>query len=150
MKNRRSIVSRLRLFQNAFIGLFLGLVLLVTPACSNGTSQASLPTALPSSQTYTQLERGDTPTGQNFSDWAIQTSHGLIKDAYVRDNDKLGVVISSKVRPTEVRSLAQSLVQGFHKNFPNRDLKVFVYAPDKQRILTANYNDSTRLIQYES
>ncbi|MFP4008005.1 MAG: hypothetical protein ACLFV6_08400 [Spirulinaceae cyanobacterium] len=143
-------MSLWRSFRKVAIALSFALILLITPACSNGTTSASQPTALPTSQTYSQLERGDTAAGQNFSDWAIQTAHGLIKDAYVRDNDKLGVVISSKVRPTEVRSLAQSLVQGFHKNFPNRNLKVLVYAPDKQRILTANYDDSTRLIEYES
>lgn len=143
-------MSLWRSFRKVAIALSFALILLITPACSNGTTAASQPTALPTSQTYSQLERGDTAAGQKFSDWAIQTSHGLIKDAYVRDNDKLGIVISSKVRPTEVRSLAQSLVQGFHKNFPNRDLKVLVYAPDKQRILTANYNDTTRLIEYES
>ncbi|MEC4805959.1 MAG: hypothetical protein SAJ12_20485 [Jaaginema sp. PMC 1079.18] len=143
-------MSLLRSFRRIAIALSLVLVLLVTPACGSNTSSASQAALLPSSQTYSQLERGDTAVGQKFGDWVIQTSKGLIKDAYVRDTDKLGVVISPQVRPTEVRSLAQSLVQGFHKNFPNRDLKVLIYAPDKERILTANYNNTTRLIEYES
>jgi hypothetical protein len=70
-----------------------------------------------------------------------------VQDAYVRDNDKLGVVISPDVRPNEVRPLAKSLMQGFQKNFPNHDLKVLVYAPDKKLILTANYNDQSHQIE---
>jgi hypothetical protein len=66
----------------------------------------------------------------------------------VRDNDKLGVVIAPEVKPQEVKTLAQSLVQGFHKKFPNRDLSVLVYAPDKELILTANYDDTTRQVEY--
>lgn len=79
----------------------------------------------------------------------MQTARGLINDAYVRDNDKLGVVISPEVAPKEVKPLARSLVQGFHNSFPNRDLSVLVYAPDKELILTANYNDTTRQIEYQ-
>lgn len=66
----------------------------------------------------------------------MQTSQGLVQDAYVRDNNKLGVVVFPKVRPNEVRLLAKSLAQGFHKNFPNQDLKVLIYASDKKLILT--------------
>ena len=58
----------------------------------------------------------------------------------MRDNNKLGVVITPKVRTSEVKSLTQSLVQGFHRNFPNQDLTVLVYAPDKKLILTAQYD----------
>jgi hypothetical protein len=99
---------------------------------------------------YGALERGDTAQGQNFGDWVVKTSKGLIQDAYVRDNDKLGVVISPQVRPTEVRNLARSLVQGFHKSAPQRDLTVLVYAPDKQLILTARYDTRSNEIQYNS
>jgi len=48
-----------------------------------------------------------------------------------RDNNKLGVVITPQVRPNEVKPLAKSLTQGFHRNFPNQDLNVLMYAPDK-------------------
>ncbi|GAB4385671.1 MAG: hypothetical protein Kow00121_50870 [Elainellaceae cyanobacterium] len=99
---------------------------------------------------YSQIERGNTSAGQNFGDWVVQTASGLIKDAYVRGNNQLGVVITPEVRPTEVRSLAKSLVQGFHKNFPDRDLDVLMYAPDKKLIMTAKYNNSTRAIEYQA
>jgi len=49
----------------------------------------------------------------------------------VRDNNKLGVVITPQVSPNEVKPLAKSLVQGFHKNFPNQDLNVLMYALTK-------------------
>nr|WP_199305889.1 hypothetical protein [Pseudanabaena sp. FACHB-2040] len=123
------------------------LTLVTTSACS-AAPKADQSVLSPSSA-YSQLERGDTAAGQNFGNWVVQTANGLIQDAYVRDNDKLGVVISPKVRPTEVRPLARSLVQGFHHNFPNRDVSVLVYAPDKQLILTANYDKSTQQVEYQ-
>ncbi|NJN03085.1 MAG: hypothetical protein HC873_08950 [Leptolyngbyaceae cyanobacterium SL_1_1] len=138
----------LRSVRTALISLCLIAVLTVTSACSTGANQAANPTALPTSS-YSQIERGNTASGQNFGEWVTQTAQGLIQDAYVRDNDKLGVVITPKVRPDEVRTLAKSLMQGFEKNFPNRDLTVLMYAPDKELILTANYNDAKRLIEYQ-
>lgn len=126
--------------------LLLALVLLVTPACSSApTVQAPQ-----LSSSYTQIEQGNTPAGQDFGAWVSQAAAGLIQDAYVRDNDKLGVVISSKVQPDEVKDLTRSLVQGFHKNFPNKDLTVLMYAPDKELILTAQYDNRSQQIEYKS
>ncbi len=136
----------LRYIRTTLIALSLVFLLVTNTACS-GAVQATQPTALPIISS--QLERGDTASGQNFGNWVVQTSHGLIQDAYVRDNNKLGVVISPDIRPNEVRSLTKSLLQGFHKNFQGRDLAVLVYAPDKKLILTANYDDSTRQINYK-
>ncbi len=87
--------------------------------------------------------------GQDFGNWVVTASKGLIKDAYVRDNNKLGVVISSQVRPTEVKDLTKSLAQGFHKNFPNQDLTVLMYAPDKKLILTGRYDSQSNQIEYQ-
>jgi hypothetical protein len=137
-----------RKIATAFI---LVLVLTITTACGSPTVTETDRTATPpigSNQTYAQLERGNTPTGQSFGDWVVQTSQGLIQDAYVRDNNKLGVVISPQVRPNEVRPLAKSLVQGFQKNFPEQNLTVLVYGPDKRLILTTQYNRATNQIQY--
>lgn len=139
-----NILNSIRLGVVAFC---LGVVLLTTSACTGATQTSESPSLSPTS-TYSQLERGDTPTGERYGQWVMQTARGLISDAYVRDNDKLGVVISPDVQPREVRTLARSLMQGFHKNFPNRDLSVLVYAPDKELILTANYDDTTRQIEY--
>jgi hypothetical protein len=139
--------QQIRKLLTAFV---LILVLTMTTACS-GTVEAKQPTSnLPAAtSTYAQLERGNTTQGQDFGAWVLDTSKGLVKDAYVRDNNKLGVVISSQVRPTEVRTLAKSLVQGFHRNFPNQDLTVLVYAPDKQLILTAQYDTQSNQVQYQ-
>ncbi|MBW4470026.1 MAG: hypothetical protein KME45_06435 [Stenomitos rutilans HA7619-LM2] len=134
-----------------FVALFLVFVLLTTSACATATQAKETPysSAKPTIG-YRQLERGNTAAGQGFGDWVVQASRGLVQDAYVRDNDKLGAVISSKVQPTEVRSLAKSLVQGFHQNAPNRDLTVLIYAPDKKLILTAKYNNATKQIDYQA
>ncbi|SRR5579883_159318 len=131
--------------------LVLILVLTITSACGSRTVALDRTTTQPangSTLAYAQIERGNSPSGQTFGDWVVKTSQGLIKDAYVRDNNKLGVVISPKVRPNEVRTLARSLVEGFRKNFPNQDLTVLVYAPDKQLILTAQYDVQSNQIQY--
>jgi ribosomal protein S8 len=132
--------------------LTLVLTLVTTTACSavSQNGQATYQPQANRSLEYGEIARGDTPAGQNFGDWVVQTSQGLIKDAYVRENNKLGVVISSKVRPDEVKPLAQALVQGFRRSTPNRDVTVMVYAPDKQRILTARYNAASRQVEYNT
>ena len=132
--------------------LVLILVLTITSACSSGKVAAldrpNAPTATGRNAAYAQLERGNTAPGQTFADWVVQTSKGLVQDAYVRDNNKLGIVISPKVRPNEVKDLTKSLVQGFRQKFPNQDLTVLVYAPDKKLILTAEYDVQSKQVQY--
>lgn len=133
-----------------FIATTLLLLMVVTTtACSSSTATLPNPT-LDRTEAYTQLERGDSIAGQKFGDWIISTSQGMIDDAYVRDNNKLGVVISSSVKPTEVKTLAKALTMGFHRNFPNQDLTILVYAPDKERILTAKYDVQSNQINYEA
>jgi hypothetical protein len=132
----------------------LVLLLTLTTACG-GTATAKEPRAITPTQidrtnSYGQLARGNSTAGQDFGNWVVSASKGLVKDAYVRDNNKLGIVISSQVRPTEVKDLAKSLTQGFHKNFPNQDLTVLMYAPDKQLILTARYDEQSKQIQYQA
>ena len=139
--------SRIRRF---IATTLLILVVVTTAACSSSTT-ATLPNpTLDRTEAYTQLERGDSLAGQKFGDWVVSTSQGLINDAYVRENNKLGVVISSQVKPTEVKTLAKSLAMGFHRNFPDRDLTILVYAPDKERILTAKYDVQSNNIEYQA
>lgn len=139
-------------FRRVLTALVLVLVLTTTAAC-NGTVQAKQPAQLPSgisdSADYALLSRGNSVQGQDFGNWVVSTAKGIVQDAYVRDNNKLGVVITPKVRPTEVRPLAKSLLQGFHKNFPNQDLKVLMYASDKKLILTAQYDVQSQQVEYK-
>lgn len=144
-------MNRFRIRQ-VLASLVLVCVLAFTTACSTVATrppQADYP-ALDRSVEYGQLARGDSAVGQEFGNWVVEASKGLIKDAFVRDNNKLGAVISSQVRPNEVRALAQSLAQGFRKNFPNQDLSVLIYAPDKKLILTARYDAQSKQIDYQS
>lgn len=138
----------LKAIRQGMIALCLGVMLLTTSACGSAPSTSTAPGLAPTAA-YAQLERGDTASGESYGRWVMQTAQGLVSDAFVRDNDKLGVVISPEVKPQEVKTLAQSLLQGFHKKFPNRDLSVLVYAPDKALILTANYDETTRQIRYQ-
>ena len=144
-------MSLLQQLRKILTALALILVLTTTAACSS-TVQAKQPTNLPAinrTGEYAQLERGNSPAGQDFGNWVAQTAKGLVQDAYVRDNNKLGVVITPQVSPNEVKPLAKSLVQGFHKNFPNQDLNVLMYAPDKKLILTAKYDTQSNQIEYK-
>jgi hypothetical protein len=135
--------------------ILLTLVLVCTLALNTACGDVISRTPLANSPTashrteYRQLERGDSAAGQSFGDWVVETSHGLIQDSFVRDNNKLGVVITSQVRPDEVKALAQSLAQGFRKNFPDQNLSILVYAPDKQLIMTAQYENASKQIEYQ-
>lgn len=144
-----TISHRLR---QGLMTLALILVLAVTTACSSVASppQANAPGSIDHSVQYGQLARGDSTAGQAFGDWVVQASKGLIKDAFVRDNNKLGVVISSQVRPNEVKALSKSLTQGFHKNFPNQDLTVLMYGPNKELLMTARYDSQSQQIEYQA
>ncbi len=145
-------MSLLQQFRKILTAFVLILVLMTTAACS-GTVQAKQPTSnlpvISRDTEYAALERGNTPAGQDFGNWVAKTAKGLIQDAYVRDNNKLGVVITPQVRPTEVKPLAKSLAQGFHRNFPNQDLTVLMYAPDKKLIVTAKYDTQSNQIEYK-
>lgn len=129
--------------------LVLILILTITTACGSVSQASQRPQLSAGSSTVAQIERGSTATGQKFGDWVVSTAKGLVQDAYVRDNNKLGVVISSQVKSNEVKDLARSLLQGFHKNFPDRDLTVLMYAPDKKLILTARYDEQSKQINYQ-
>lgn len=138
--------------RQSLMALVLVFVLTFSTACNkvtNRSPQANYQESNPSVE-YGQLARGNSASSQEFGDWVVKTSKGLIKDAFVRDNNKLGAVISSQVRPNEVKALAQSLTQGFRKNFPNQNLSVLIYAPDKKLILTALYDAKSKQIEYQS
>lgn len=141
-------------FRQSLTALVLMFALVFTTACSGVAAppapKASYPAEVNRSLEYGQLARGNSVPGQEFGDWVVETSKGLIKDAFVRDNNKLGAVISSQVRPNEVKALAQSLAQGFRKNFPDQDLSVLLYAPNKELILTARYDAQSKQIEYQS
>jgi hypothetical protein len=125
--------------------LALVLLLTVTTGCATATAKAPAGSTI----SYSQLERGNSTAGQEYGDWVVSAAQGLISDAYVRDNSKLGVVITNSVKPNEVRDLSKSLLQGFRQSFPNKNLQVLMYAPDKELILQADYNSQTKEVEYK-
>jgi hypothetical protein len=135
--------------RTTIIAIALMLVLTFTTACGSTQTQSSSPVNVNQSSNFSQIARGNSATGQDFGNWVMQTSKGLVKDAYVRDGNKLGVVISSQVLPKDVKPLTQSLTQGFRNTFPNQDLTVLIYAPDKKLILTARYDYQSKQIDYQ-
>ena len=126
----------------------LALVLLLTVSTTACSSTATTTAPNGTNVSYRQLERGNSVKGQEYGDWVVGASGGLISDAYVRDNNKLGVVITNDVDPDEVRPLSKALLEGFRQSFPNKDLEVLVFAPDKAPILTADYDSQTRAVEY--
>ena len=94
--------------------LALVLLLTVTTGCATATREAPAGTNVG----YEQLERGNSTAGQTYGDWVVSAAQGLISDAYVRDNDKLGVVITDSVRPNEVKDLSDRCCKVFAKAFP--------------------------------
>jgi hypothetical protein len=138
--------------RRAVAALLLVLVLVVTSACSapvaTRDSESTYSSKVTHTEDYSRLSRGNSTVGQNFGDWVVEASKGLVKDAYVRDNNKLGVVISSQVRPSEVKDLSESLTQGFRRSFPNQDLTVLIYAPDKKLILTSKYDAQSKQVEF--
>jgi hypothetical protein len=139
--------------RQSLMALVLVCVLAFGTACGGTVTSRSPQAKYPESNpnvAYGQLARGNSGPGQEFADWVVEASKGLIKDAFVRDNNTLGAVIASQIRPDEVKGLAQSLTQGFRNNFPNQDLSVLVYAPDKKLILTARYDAQSKQIEYQS
>jgi ribosomal protein S17E len=148
--HRSRIMKFLEKFRRYLVFAALIATFALTTACAS-VAPPSARVVAPSTATnaYGQLTRGSSTTEQNFGDWVVQTSKGLVSDAFVRDKNKLGVVISSQVRPNEVKELAKSLMQGFHKSFPNQDLKVLMYAPDKKLILTSLYDVQSKKIDFQ-
>ena len=146
---QRKTMNIFHYVRKTLLVLALMVLLTFTSACGASQTKTSNPVMKNQNSEYGQLERGNSAAGQNFGDWVIKTGKGLIKDAYVRDRNKLGVVISPKVLPTEVKALTKSLVQGFRHNFPSQDLTVLIYAPDKKLILTARYGTHSQQIDYQ-
>jgi len=61
--------------------------------------------------------------------WVVNTAKDWLR-IYVRDNNKLGVVITPQVRPNEAKP-SEVFGPRLSQNFPNQDLTVLMYAPDK-------------------
>ncbi len=132
----------------ATVATAVSLMLLLTVATGCTAAKATSPVTAPVG--YSQLERGNSTAGQEYGEWVIGAAKGLVADAYVRDNNKLGIVISDSVEPSDVKDLSRSLLQGFRQSFPKRDLQVLVYAPDKALILTADYDAQTNAVEYNT
>ncbi|NJP11918.1 MAG: hypothetical protein HC866_22635 [Leptolyngbyaceae cyanobacterium RU_5_1] len=128
--------------------LSLGQVSIPDPTAALNGSIARVTSEYENFDQVARLEQGITPAGQIYRDWVIRTADGLLQDAYVRDNCKLGVVIGIQVHSYDIHPLAKYLADGFQKSFPNRNLKVLVYDCDKRLILTASHNLYTCKLDY--
>lgn len=132
--------SRRFLITLTFAILVLGLIA-TTPRLAQAGETTTV--AIVSSRVYGQLERGNPASDQDYSQWIVQVTQGLIQKATVRDNDTLEVVLAPQVRPKQVQPLIRSLARSFERSLPGRDLKVLIYSPNQQLALTARVDDGT-------
>ncbi|MDJ0574030.1 MAG: hypothetical protein QNJ65_02535 [Xenococcaceae cyanobacterium MO_234.B1] len=84
-------------------------------------------------------------TNCSFGLNGFSTLEDAIASPFNLVNDALGISLRY-----EVKTLAKALTMGFHKNFPNQDLTILIYAPDKERILTAKYDVQSNSIEYQA
>lgn len=133
--------SRRLLMTLTFTIMILGL----TVTTCLGLAQAGETTiaAIATSKGYEQLERANPAPGQDYSQWVVQVTQGLIQKATVRDNDKLEVILAPQVRPKQVQPLIRSLARSFQRSFPGQDLRVLMYSPNQQLALTARVDHGT-------
>lgn len=83
------------------------------------------------------LSRGGvTARDQAFALWAEQHGRDMLRyvEADLEHHGRLWFGVTSKVAPTDVKPLTQSLLEGAHKEFPNHALVATVFDPEGQRI----------------
>ncbi|MDQ3703533.1 MAG: hypothetical protein M3442_21830 [Chloroflexota bacterium] len=73
--------------------------------------------------------RGNTPEGAAFANWVLSTDaeRKYIVDAFVRDDQVLGMIVNPNMTRGQVQQAMGSLLTAMRKTFPNRDLQVIAY-----------------------
>jgi hypothetical protein len=76
-----------------------------------------------------QAVRGNTPEGSTFANWVLSTDpqHKYIVDAFVRDDQVLGVIVNPTMTKGQVQQAMGALLSGMQRTFPNRPLEVITY-----------------------
>jgi len=73
--------------------------------------------------------RGNTAEGAAFADYVVGTDpqHKFVKDAFVRDNQTLGVIVSPNMTRAQVQEAMGSLMRGMQQRFSKYPLNVVAY-----------------------
>ncbi|GAC1447586.1 MAG: hypothetical protein NVSMB9_29930 [Isosphaeraceae bacterium] len=85
---------------------------------------------------------GVTERDRKFALWAEEHGKDLLRyvEADLERHGRLWFGVTHKVKPAEVKPLAQSLLQGARKEFPRGELVATVFDPDGQRIGRAHFD----------
>ncbi|MGI8904872.1 MAG: hypothetical protein ACR2IE_00070 [Candidatus Sumerlaeaceae bacterium] len=76
-----------------------------------------------------ESSRGNTAEGAAFADYVIATDpeHKFVKDAFVRDDQMLGVIVSPTMSRGQVDQALGSLLRGMQERFQKYPLQVIAY-----------------------
>ena len=89
-----------------------------------------------------QAEHGNTPEGVKFAEYVIGTDpeHKFVKDAFVRDNQVLGVIVSPTMTRGQVEQSLTSLMKGMVQRFNNYPLQVIAYYESGDEMAKSTYD----------
>ena len=115
-----------------------------TPTLSAPPPGRSAPSALPQQQ---QARRSNAAGGTRQEAFlsrirAAGEGTGVIRDARMRGDSELGVVLGQGVKLNEVKPVLVKLLKEMREEFPGRALTVRAYAPNNQPLATMRYDPS--------
>lgn len=127
--------------------------LMMTAGCATQPETAqNTGTAAPPPAVSTQASRRPMATGgsgnlsrqEAFLARIRQSSAGtgVIRDARMRGDNELGVVMGQGVKLSEVRPILVKLLKEMREEFPGRALTVRAYAPNNQPMAAMRYDPS--------
>jgi hypothetical protein len=119
-------------------------------AATNSYPSASPPTETDGRPPAHQVRkpRGDTEGGAAFADWVVSTDpeRRYIRDAFVRDERVLGVIVASTMTRLEVDSALHSLLDTMQKTFPGR-VEAIAYYESGDQLQRLVWNAERRQIE---
>ena len=121
-----------------------------SPAGAGGTPK-SADTTKPGAGNDPLSRGGVTERDQKFAAWAEEHGRPMLRyvEADLERHGRLWFGITREVKPADVKPLAQSLLEGAHKEFPRGELVATVFDPDGERIGRAHLGSSGGDVRWE-
>jgi hypothetical protein len=93
-----------------------------------------------------EAPRGNTPEGAIFADWVVATDpeRRYLLDAFVRDDQVLGVIVHPQLTRAQVRQMLTSLLSAMQRTFPDRPLEVLAYYRSGDQLARLQWDPHTR------
>ena len=91
--------------------------------------------------------RGNTPEGSAFANWVLaqDPQHKYILDAYVRDDQHLGIIIRPNVMSkAQVQQMMTAMLNAMQQTFPGRPLEVIAYYVSGDELGRTTWDPRTR------